>query len=498
MTEITGLELRSKELLKGDPMGDDTFEAAVEGGAQGLPGALTMAAPEPIVDGEGDLHIMRLGPLHDLSDGKLVIDLTEQLAQSIAENTQRMIEAGHFLPISFEHGIEGGHRGDGAADRKPYGMIKRVYYKPGKGIYAAKQWSKIGADLVKASMMADGTTALRVSPRVNGGEAYHPDTGERLGKGYIDVASLTTLPRQNNMMPVAMSRASDEGLPTGSPVEMITEGNQPASSTDQSEPGQTSEAIEMAKTNQKPAENVTPVDDNDVIIVLSRGSNEQVELFRAAGLDDNAEISEVIERVALLSKTNEAQAVELTRYEKIEGDRLHAQKVQDVKRTLDEHSFDTDGERGFYESILLGGDDDVAELARTALAGRIAVDPIELVETAITDAKKRGAVPADFALSAEATELARKSPELAVAMLGLHSANAVVNVGQPAGDDAAGVDGGVELNRDQAASEMSREAHKIYKEQKAGGNVISLQQAHELARGNRPDLHSAIYGEVSK
>jgi cell fate (sporulation/competence/biofilm development) regulator YmcA (YheA/YmcA/DUF963 family) len=476
------------------------LEAAAAACTQGLPGALTMAAPEPIVDGEGDLHIMRLGPLHDLSDGKLVIDLTEQLAQSIAENTQRMIiEAGHFLPISFEHGIEAGNRGDGAADRKPYGMIKRVYYKPGEGIFAEKQWSKIGAELVKASMMADGTTALRVSPRVNGGEAHHPDTGKAMGKGYIDVVSLTTLPRQNNMMPVAMSRAADEGLPTGNPVEMITKGNQPASSTDHSGPGQTSsEAIEMAKTNQKPAEKVTPVDDNEVIIVLSRGSNEQVELFRAAGLDDNAEISEVIERVALLSKTNEAQAVELTRYEKIEAERLHAQKVQEVKRTLDEHNFDTDGERGFYESVLLGSDDEAAELARTALAGRIAVNPIELVETAITDAKKRGAVPADFTLTDEAAELARKNPELAVAMLGLHSSNAVVNVDQPAGDDAAGVDGGVELNRDQAATELSREARKIYNEQKAGGNVISLQQAHELARGNRPDLHSAIYGEVSK
>lgn len=496
-------EAEARALQAAEADGKAKYEDAINSDADmsadvvGLPSAVTMAAPESIGDGDGDLHIMRLGPLYDLGDGKLVIDLTEELAKQIAENTQRMIiEAGHFLPISFEHGIEAGHRGE-PGDRKPYGMIKRVYYKPGKGIYASKQWSKIGAELVKSSMMADGTTALRVSPRVNGGEAHHPDTGEAMGKGYIDVVSLTTLPRQNNMLPVAMSRSADEGLPIGNPVEMMQEGNQPACRADDDAAGQNSEANDMAKTNQKTA-NPQHKDDNEVIIVLSRGSNEQVELFRAAGLDDNAEISEVIERVAEMSKTNEVQAVELARFKQLEQERELAQKTVEINRQLDEHQFDSDAERGFYEAILLGSDADAAELARKTLAKRNAVDPIEAVEVAIVEAKKIGAVAADFRLTEQTAELARQNPDLAIAMLGLHGAGAVVPVGEPAGDDAAGVDGGVELNREQAAAELSREAHKIYNEQKAGGNVISLADAHNLARGNRPDLHTAIYGEVSQ
>lgn len=66
-----------------------------------------MKDEEMAVEIDGDLHVMRLGPLHDLMNGELVIDLDEAMAKTIAENTQMMIDSGHHLPISFEHGIEG-------------------------------------------------------------------------------------------------------------------------------------------------------------------------------------------------------------------------------------------------------------------------------------------------------------------------------------------------------------------------------------------------------
>lgn len=73
---------------------------------------------------DGDIHVMRLGPLFDIESGEKILDLDPELAQTIATTTQAVIESGHTVPMSLEHGIETGYRGNPGAtadhtDRSP-------------------------------------------------------------------------------------------------------------------------------------------------------------------------------------------------------------------------------------------------------------------------------------------------------------------------------------------------------------------------------------------
>ena len=70
-----------------------------------LPSRLAQLPPMD-VETSGDLHVCRLGPLHDLDSGDLILSLDDESAEELAATTQKMIEAGHTLPISMEHGIE--------------------------------------------------------------------------------------------------------------------------------------------------------------------------------------------------------------------------------------------------------------------------------------------------------------------------------------------------------------------------------------------------------
>ena len=72
---------------------------------------------------DGDIHVMRMGPLYDIESGEQILDLTPDLAKMIAETTNKVIESGHSVPMSLEHGIETGYRGEPGSDRRPYGCL---------------------------------------------------------------------------------------------------------------------------------------------------------------------------------------------------------------------------------------------------------------------------------------------------------------------------------------------------------------------------------------
>ena len=428
------------------------------------------------VNEEDDLHVMRLGPLHDLMTGELVIDLTDELAKTISENTQKMIEAGHFLPISFEHGIEARQRSEDG-DPRPYGHITNVYYRPGKGIYASKVWSKLGLKLVQDSMSLDGESSLRVSPRVNSGTIYSPETGEEMGSGgVIDVVSLTTMPRQNKMQFVPMSRP----LKNNKQVEMITEDNM--ASVD----------VVETKTSVKKDDNMAEKKESQIL--FSKGDKQHQELLAVTGLKASDSAEKLVGKVVEMSKAIDAQLETIQVYEAEQAAREAAKKAADVDAYLGSHDL-SDGELELYRSILLEGDEQTAELARKTLDQRKAVDPMIAVNEAIEEAKAAGALPADFDLSERAVEMSRQSPEVVIEIIKSNAANAVVNVGNPEGSDQAGLEEPVQLSKEDAGVELSKLARQLYREKTAGGQIVSLTECINLVKNEKPQLQQILSGE---
>ena len=483
---------KAKELKEGDQMSQPEQEQAVELGwnegekdmafepRPGDPlaeyrdpnGVLTPMITKDDIDPERekDLHVMRLGPLYDLDSGEMVLNLTEEGAREISRTTQRMIEAGHVVPVSFEHGIEGGQRGQDGSDRRPYGQVEAVYYdEQRRGIYARKAWTKLGKSLLVAAMTEDGKTAMRISPRVKMRPAYHPATGERLGESYMDVVSLTTLPRQDSMEAVALSRATvtteREEIKIEAPEVLTTAGDSAI----------IEESKDMTETTEKTVE-----------VLLARDSEEARSIYKAAGLDEGAPVVELARRFetvnAELSRTTE----ELKKYQAEELARFTAEKEAEVDAFLTEHDV-LEAEREFFRVSLLSDNEKTAELARQTIIARGAPDKLAPVEEALTEAKKRGAVPADFIVEGELAELSRTAPEVAVGIINAIPGENVVRVGEPAGSDVAGVETESTIDKEEAGVELSRIARKLVTE----GKASSLLEGHKMAKIERPDLVNA-------
>lgn len=418
---------------------------------------------------EAPLHVMRPGPLFDIEGGAQVFDLSPGDLRHIAETTQALIDAGHVVPISFEHGIERGDRP--GSDRRPYGMATRVFFDEATGgIYAEKSWTKVGLKLVTDSLMADGTTALRVSPRLQMTEAHHPTTGEQLGQAYIDTVSITTTPRQDSMDAVIMSRDTTDQTEEPAPVPAVNETAGPDAGLD-------TEDHDMSDKKST---------------LLARGSDEASALFSACGLNEDDGIELLIEKIGNLTVSLDAAGVELARYKKEEDDRAAALLEQETDIELSRFEFATDGERAFFRAALLSGDENQINLAREALDSRTTPNPDELITTAIASAKERGAVAADFILSDEMMETARTSPAIVTALLeAIPTGNIVDTTAAAPGSDAAGVEVVADVNREEAANELSRIAHNARRE----GRATTFTEAYELARAERPELALAVYGD---
>lgn len=450
------------------------------------------AEPDNVIEySEGDIHAMRLGDLYDVDTGELILELTEELAREISDTTMKVIESGHVVPISLEHGIETGYRGDPGSDRRPYGQVTRVYYMPedndeGRpaGIYASKQWTKIGVEFVSSAKMAGGHTALRVSPRVKFGPAYHPRTGEKLGNAWFDVLAVTVLPRQDSLAPLEMSRAAATVDTAGNkvleeneqfdrmnetPIDIV-DGVGDVTATDEG-------SIEMAKNETK--ENV------EAVVLMNRGDAAHVELFGAAGIPSDGNVSDVV----LVLKRNAETITELTakvdEYKAAADERARLELAAEVDALLGEHDFANDAEREFFRDLLMS--DDTAERAREVLASRNKRDEMEDLDAAVVEAKEQGKIPADFDVDA-IKEFSRGSVEVVAKVLEALPVAATVRTGEPAG--TAVTVSSVDYSRDAAAAEISKIARE-----KAKTDNIELRKAIRLVQNERADLMDIVRGE---
>jgi hypothetical protein len=447
--------------------------AIPEGGIELAAGS--QATTEPV-------HVMRAGPLYDIESGDQVFDLSADDLRKIATTTQALIDAGHTVPISLEHGIERG------ADRRPYGVATRVYFsEEDGGIWAEKQWTALGSDFVSSAQMANGKTALRISPRVRMSKAHHPTTGALLGEGFIDVISLTTLPRQDSMTSVVMSR-DDGDLDQG--VQIVTNvcENHTSKITADTDPDDGPElAIETIATCDKEQEGKM----SKLSVLLARGTDEAEALFNAAGLNEVDGVEKLTEKIGEINKDLEAAGIELARFTAEADQRARVAAELAVDADLEKHDFNNDTERSFYRTALLSGVATQVELARDALASRETLNPDDLITTALTAAKERGAVAADFTFNDEIMSSARANPAIVSALLEAIPTGNIVTTDTAPGSDVAGVEIVADVSKGDAANELSRIANTARREGKA--NTFS--EAYELARAERPDLALAVYGE---
>lgn len=437
----------------------------------GMPAPL-MDKKEIELEKEKDLHVMRLGELYDLDSGKMILNLSESMARELAETTQRLIESGHQVPLSFEHGIEGGNRGDEGSDRRPYGEILSVYYDEARrGIYARKKLTSVGKGLLLDSMTEGGRSALRVSPRVKFKPAFHPNTGMKLGSAYMDVVSLTTLPRQAGLDSVSLSRGTiicEEPTPIPAAAEV--------------------ETAEIATTKKEPNMKAEKTE-TTVEVLLARGSEEARQIYKAAGLEEGAE---VVELARILSKQTEELSRlegENNKFREEELARTKAAKEAEVEDFLGKHEI-ADVEKEFFRASLLSADETTAELARNTLIARGTPDPAVAVGEAIEAAKVRGAVPADFKVE-DIQELSRDTVDATVRVLNAIPGNTVVNTsGEPKGSDVPGTEAEKvgAFDKESAGIELSRLARVLVREGKASG----LMEAHTIVLNERQDLEAAI------
>lgn len=452
-------------------------------------------------DDSKDLHVLRAGPLYDLDGGEQVMDLSESQLEEIALTTQKIIDAGHALPVSFEHGIEAGFRGVPTADRRPYGEILSVYYdQDKKSMYAKKRWTKLGREVVEASIVDGDKSALRVSPRIRFSPAHHPKTGEVLGEsGYVDVVSITTLPRQAEVERVALNRATitDQEEKQEKTNNLIQLDQTPAKIETgiDSLTGTTGEGIAEPSGHGQKGCNMADKKQAEIEqadVLLGRGTEEANRIIKAVGLGQDVDGVELARHVETMTTKIEEMGVELGRYKAEADARELARKEAEADALLD--STELQGvEREFYRSALLGGDDAASEFARKAIEERGKPDHMVKINEALDAAKQRGALAADFALTAETAELARENSDVVVKLFEAIPAGMVVRVGEAAGSDSAGLEVKVatELDATQAEAELSRLAKKIFREGKAETRV----QAWELARKERGDLDAVVNGE---
>ena len=383
------------------------------------------------------------------------------------------------IPISFEHGIEQAQRGVEGADPRPYGEISRIYYdEERQGIYAVKKWTKLGMITLSAAVTEEGGTAYRVSPRICFSKAYHPTTGEVLGDRYIDVIALTTMPRTSGLSPVHLSRQ------VGEKTQLPTECADTAQETTPSQSaGQTQQEPPMADNTEATVQ--------EVEILLARGTEEAGEILSALDLDVEAPSVELARRIQGIKTELEEAKVELSRYREEEIKREQVIREAKVDAILDTFEIPEGNERLLFRANLLSSEAPTVELAMSALEQRGTPDKAELIDNAITAAKDRGALTADYVLTDELRELAGQGTELAVNLINAIPAGNTVRVGAPAGNDQAGVDVTPATGATEAEATLSR----LARAKRQTGAATNMKQAWELAREERPELAAIVYGD---
>lgn len=469
----------------------DTHEKAIEAPETEIEGEAgaeyLLAAPEQEMSDEAPLHILRVGPIFDLDTGKLILDVSEDLAREVATTTQALISAGVVVPISMEHGIERAGRGDTSADMRPYGQVLSIWYdEEKKGVYATKEWSNLGLSMVTASLTPGGS-ALRISPRVKVKPAYHPQTAELLGNASIDTASLTTLPRQDSVNAVGLSRemssenteqmftndTKDDNLRTSDPA--IGTGEQTETGLDEPK-GQT-----MTKTTEK-AE-VAP----EVGILLGRNSSEATAILGNLGLGDDCGAVELAKAVDGLKGQLADTVAELNRFKTEKAEAALQLRTVEANELLDNHEIKNTAERDLYLAALLAEDPAQVEMARGALNQRGKPDNQGRINECIELAKGRGALPGDFALEDEALV---QNVETVIAVLNRIPDGNTVRIGEPEGSTTAGLDGDLgEMDRAAAGEELSRLTRIFHND----NPDVTRIEALNITKAAHPELAQAAF-----
>tara|TARA_Y100000592_G_scaffold89876_2_gene147742 strand:+ start:3229 stop:5328 length:2100 start_codon:yes stop_codon:yes gene_type:complete len=462
---------------EGNPAHDLTRAEATEDGI--ILGAQELSENELM---EGALHVLRVGPIYDIETGDLVLDVTEELAEQVAQGSQALLDAGQVIPISLEHGIESAQRGD-KGDHRPYGSALKVWYdKKKKGVYAAKEWTALGLSLVAASQTPTGS-ALRISPRIKVRPVYHPQTGEEMAKAFADVISITTLPRQDSVGPVALNRSNNDGSSglykkRSASDKILTTGRtcEPSQEIDTTE-----QAAKAALGATMAEEKATQAEE----IILGRGTKEASAVLDALGLGNDAPAVELARAAEEMKTRLDEATAELNRYQEKEAATALQLREQSANDLLDRYEV-ADVEREFFFASLMADDAERVEMARKVLETRGATPKTVKVGEAIEAAKERGAVPADFTI--EGDDLI-EAADVVVEVLSRIPGGTVIPVGEPAGSSTAGLEGHKEMDKEAAGRELSELARKYLKE----GTVETLIEGHALARQNNPEIERAAF-----
>lgn len=477
----TGRPFRGEEATDLDlvPAGNPAHELAK--GADEALDTYTLSAPDQeaaALNGEAPIHVLRVGKIYDIDGGRLVLDITEEMARDIAATTQKLIETGKMpVPISLEHGIEAGARGNATADRRPYGLAKKVYYDDEKkGVYATKEWTALGLSLVASTQTREGS-ALRISPRIKLTPAYHPTTGKKLGNSYIDVISLTTLPRQSGMADVPLSREEPTQIePESAVVETVETVPEETPDISLNKPEVTGDkGHPMADKEANPSE-----------IFLGRGTNEASVILAALGLDDDCNAVDLALAVEAIKTELGETLVELNRYQDAEKATALAIREREAIELLDKHEVEAKAERELFLASLMSDDANTVDMARKAITERGVVDNATRSQATIDEAKKRGAIPADFNLEGDIVE----HPEFVEAILSRIPDGTTVRVGEPSGSSTAGLGGdAVQMSKEAAGEELSRLARVHL----STGKADTLTTAHAQVKNEYPEIYNAAF-----
>jgi len=263
----------------------------------------------------------------------------------------------------------------------------------------------------------------------------------------------------------------------------LTTGNLSSGGTTELE-SQGHKGCNMAESNKAEIE-------QNVDVLLGRGSDEAKRITDTLGLGQDVDGLELARRVETMKNEIEEVTVELNRYKAKEAEANQARLETEADKLLDGCELQG-AERDFYRASLLGDDDTAREFARKAITEKGQPDQLVKVTEAVEAAKERGSLAADFELTEEIKELSRDNSDVAVKLFEAIPAGMVVRVGEPQGSDSAGVEAEPSnLNPVDAEFELSQLARKLRNEGKANNAV----EAWELARKERGDLSAVINGD---
>ena len=159
-----------------------------------------------------EIQLLRSGPLHDIDDGKFVLDVTDELCTGIVASAAA---AGFGVPIDFGHALYRAQAEGKRQDEAPlFGRIVGLEARPGQGLWGAPEWTPDGVALIKKN-----PGIFYISPTLMG-QPHDPNTGEPMPGRNLHSVSITPTPRQNDLTNLALDRSVKNLTPCAKGVSM--------------------------------------------------------------------------------------------------------------------------------------------------------------------------------------------------------------------------------------------------------------------------------------